>query len=101
MLFGFLNLMVFLAISALPVGVAALALIWIARGRISTTAAKLLAAFAFTVGPAYAMWRMEWFDVWRHGVPPLSYLVTAYPPYLVWFAVLGWFAASRMAGAAR
>jgi hypothetical protein len=101
MLFGFLSLLIFLSIAALPIGAVTLALIWFAGGRISTTTAKLIGAFAFTVGPAYALWRMEWFDVWRHGTPSLSYLVTAYPPYLVGFAVLGWFAASRVARAAR
>ena len=50
------------------------------------TAAKLLAAVAFTVGPAYVMWWMEWFDVWRNGISSLSYIVTAYMPYLACFA---------------
>lgn len=101
MLLGLLSLLIFLGVAALPVGVTALALIGIAGGRLSRRAAKVLAALAFTVGPAYVMWRMEWFDVWRHGIPSLSYIVTAYTPYLACFAAVGWFAASRLQGAAR
>lgn len=96
MLIGFLSLLIFLAIAALPVGMAALILVWIGRG-LSVTSAKLLTALAFTVGPAYAMWRMEWFDVWRHGIPSLSYIVTGYAPYLACFAAVGWFAGSKVA----
>lgn len=101
MLLGSLGLAVFLGVAALPVGVLTLALIRIAGGHLSTGAAKLLGALAFTVGPAYAMWRMEWFDVWRHGIRSLSYLVTVYTPYLACFAVVGWFAASRLARVTR
>ncbi len=46
MLLGFLNLMVFLGVTALPVRAAALAPIWIARAGLSGTAAKLLGAIA-------------------------------------------------------
>lgn len=101
MLLGFISLLTVLAVAALPVGVAALALIRIARTHLSALAAKLLAAVAFTVGPAYALWRMEWFDVWRHGTPSLSYIVTAYTPYLACFAAGGWFAASSLSRASR
>lgn len=31
------------------------------------------------------------FDVWRHGIPSLSYIVSAYTPYLACFAALGCF----------
>lgn len=101
MLLGLLSLPTFLAVAGLPVGVAALALIWQLRGRLSPTGAKLLAAVAFTVGPAYVMWRMEWFDVWRHGIPSPSYIVTAYMPYLACFVAIGWAAGGRMLGASR
>jgi hypothetical protein len=97
-MFGLIS---FLAVAALPIGVAALALIWITGARLPALAAKLLAAVAFTIGPAYAMWRMEWFDVWRHGTPPLSYVVTAYMPYLACFAAVGWFAGRRLSRASR
>lgn len=89
-------LVLFLAAAALPVGLTALVLIWLAGARLPALVAKGVSAVAFSVGPAYAMWRMEWFDVWRHGIPPLSYIVSAYTPYLACFAAVGWFAAGKV-----
>jgi hypothetical protein len=89
-----LLLLLFLAVAALPLGLAALVLIWLTRRQIPPVVAKTTAAVAFTVGPAYQLWRLEWFDVWRHGVPPISAITLGYAPYLVCFAVIGWVAAS-------
>ena len=70
--------------------------LWIARNRIAPSIARGLAALGFASATAYTLWRLEWFDVWRHGVPPLSYLVTTFVPYLGIFAVLGWLTADRL-----
>jgi hypothetical protein len=94
--FGILFLLSILAVVALPVGLSVLTLIWLTRRWVPTPAAKAVAAVAFTIGPAYFLWRMEWFDVWRHGVPPMSYLLVTYVPYLTCFAVAGWWLASRL-----
>jgi hypothetical protein len=34
---------------------------------------------------------MEWFDVWRHGIPPVGYIITAYTPYTAALGFIGWF----------
>jgi hypothetical protein len=96
MLLGFISVLAFLAVAALPAGLAALVLLWFARRRLSPPVAKIFAATAFTIGPAYALWRMEWFDVWRHGTPSLAFMVQAYGPYLAFFAAAGWLAGGRL-----
>jgi len=39
---------------------------------------------------AYMLWTMEWFDVWRHGVPPARYLLRAYLPLILALGSAGW-----------
>lgn len=56
-----LGLLILLIAYAVPAAAPALAVIWLARGRLSANTAGILAALAFVVGPAYAIWRMEWF----------------------------------------
>ena len=64
----------------------------VARRRISRPAGCALLAAAFASVTTYTLWRMEWFDVWRHGVPPLSYLLV-YACYASVFGTIGWFLA--------
>lgn len=48
-------------------------------------------AIAFGAATAYAIWRMEWFDVFRWGAPgPQLWLV--YACYVALFGMVGWFA---------
>jgi len=93
---GVTGLLGLLTVAALPVGLTAVLMIHLAGRRLPPIAVKLLAAVAFMIGPAYVLWRLEWFDVWRHGVPSPSYLVTTFVPYLGVFAVLGWLTAHRL-----
>ena len=37
------------------------------------------------------IWRMEWFDVWRHGTPPVGYMLAAFGPYTAALSATGWF----------
>ena len=60
-----------LATAALAIVHAALAL----RGRLVMSVAGL--------------WAVEWFDVWRHGIPSLSYLLELYLPWLVAVGAVG------------
>ena len=55
----------------------------------------------FVLAGCYAVYTMEWFDVWRHGVPPLSFLLQAYAPYVLAFSLLGWLAATWLASRVR
>ena len=64
----------------------------VARRRISRPVGCALLAAAFASVSTYTLWRIEWFDVWRHGVPPLSYLLI-YACYASVFGAIGWFLA--------
>jgi hypothetical protein len=66
-----------------------LALLWLARERLSTTAPRFVAAIGFALATGYTLWRLEWEDVWRHGIPSPGYLMV-FLAYLIVAAVVGW-----------
>ena len=84
------------AVVGFPVLIAVLLMAAALRKRISYPLLRglLVAGFALTSG--FALYRMEWYDVWRHGTPSPSYMVTAYVPHFVVFSGLGWLIARRM-----
>jgi hypothetical protein len=49
-------------------------------------------ALAFAAATAYGIWRVEWFDVFRWGVPGAGLLVV-YALYVGASGTLGWFLA--------
>ena len=63
--------------------------LWFIRGRMSRLAAILLMALAFATATAFSLWRVEWFDVWRHGTPSLSYMVKGYGAPVAIYAAVG------------
>ncbi len=69
-------------------------IIWLARERLGALAGASMLAVGFSVTTAYCLWRVEWYDVWRHGIPSVRYLCFAYLPYLVVSAVIGWLVAT-------
>jgi preprotein translocase subunit Sec61beta len=50
----------------------------LARERLHPLAPRLALAVGFALATAYRLWDMEWFDVWRHGVPSVRYMLVAY-----------------------
>ena len=64
------------------------------RRRLTARVPRLLLAAGFCASTWWLLYRMEWFDVWRHGVPSLGYLVQLYLPYSLLLGTLGWFAGS-------
>ena len=67
-----------------------LLMVVILRHRISRGVGRSLMAASFAASILYLQWRMDWFDIWRQGVPSLAYLVN-YVLYAVAFAAAGWF----------
>lgn len=63
----------------------------LARKRLHPLAPKLALSLGFALATAYRLWEMERFDVWRHGVPPIWFMLRAYLPWIVALAVAGWF----------
>ena len=39
------------------------------RRRLPRNMARSLIAMGFAAAAVYTIWKMEWFDVWRHGRP--------------------------------
>ncbi len=66
-----------------------LASLWILRRRIPLRAARAVAAAGLLIWGQWALYRMEWFDVWRHGVPPVSYWLTSLLPFAVGLCAAG------------
>jgi hypothetical protein len=85
----FLSLFAFLCVSACAYSSPVILLVLFCRKRIGRTPGRALIAVAFAAGTAYQWWRIEWFDVWRHGTPPLSYLIV-YAPYMIATGTVGW-----------
>jgi hypothetical protein len=85
-----LEMLTFLLGVAVLLSAPLLLVIFALRRWIPRTAARALLASSFAAAVAYQIWRMEWFDVWRHGFPGTSYLLTAFAPYMLVFGWLGW-----------
>jgi hypothetical protein len=71
----------------------ALLLVAVFRRRLGLLAPRLLLASAFAISASYLITRMEWFDVYRHGMPGWR-LMAGYAAYTTAVAGLGWLAAS-------
>jgi hypothetical protein len=54
---------------------------------------RAVMAMGFGAATAYGIWRAEWFDVFRWGIPGPE-LLFVYACYVATFATLGWFAAA-------
>lgn len=60
------------------------------RRHVPPVTAKLVVALAFAAAANCVIYRMEWFDVWRHGVPGAAYLLQVHAPYTAATALMGW-----------
>ena len=72
-----------------------------ARRWLPPVSVRITLASGFAAACGYLLWRLEWSDVWRHGVPSLDYTITAYLPYLLVFGALGWYAGSLISPSRR
>ena len=79
-----------------PVLIAVLLTATALRKRISYQLLRGLLVAGFALTSVFALYQMEWYDVWRHGTPSLSYMARAYVPHLVAFSGLGWLIARRL-----
>ena len=88
-MFGFLSVLTFLLVVTVTLDLPLL-LLTLGLRRVwprQVCAALVGARFAGAVG--YAIWRLEWNDVWRHGIPSVGYMVAVFVPYLSVFGALG------------
>jgi hypothetical protein len=62
---------------------------WFARKWLSRYVSRSVIALGFFLTTGYVVRRMEWFDVWRHGIPDLDLLIV-YLAYMVGYGAVGW-----------
>ncbi len=68
----------------------------LARKRLHPLAPRLTLAVGFALATAYRLWEMESFDVWRHGLPSVTFMLKAYAPWIAALAAAGWWAGGRV-----
>jgi hypothetical protein len=64
--------------------------------RLPRTALRAVAAVSFLLTGEWIVYRIEWSDVWRHGVPPLGYWATVVVPFGLACAVAGFLVAGAL-----
>ena len=87
------GLVIFFILALVPtilLNVPLLSVVFIARRRLDARLTSALLACGFVTASAWMIWQMEWFDVWRHGVPSTMYMLTAYVPSLAVSGLTGW-----------
>ena len=67
-----------------------LAVVFAARRRLQPRVISVMVAGGFVAAGAWFIRKLEWYDVWRHGMPSPSYLLTGYLPYLLALGFIGW-----------
>jgi hypothetical protein len=80
----------YLLITALVYNAPLILVVRITRDRIGPRASRILIATGFAAATGYTLWRVEWYDVWRHGMPSAYYLLSVYVPFLSGYAAVGW-----------
>jgi hypothetical protein len=87
---SFLNFFNFFLVMALMLNVPLMLIVLAARRRLRARTARLMLAIGLAAAAGYLFWRIEYVDVWRHGVPSIRYMATAYLPVMLVFAGIGW-----------
>jgi hypothetical protein len=72
--------------------------LWLARRRLDRVAAGIVGAVVLLAWGEWSTYRMEWFDVWRHGNPGLRYWMTTVVPTGVAWAAAGAVLGSAIGG---
>lgn len=94
---GLLTLFFVLFVAALVLNAPLILVLLLLRNRLDRRYVRVLIAAGFAAASAYFIWRMEWFDMWRHGVPPIGYILRAFVPYTAALAMAGWFVGGLIA----
>lgn len=80
----------------LVVNAALMAVLLFTRRRLAPQHAGLMLAAGFFAASIYVIWRIEWFDVWRHGMPSALYVLETMGPYPTAVAGAGWILGVRI-----
>src|SRR5688572_16499074 len=78
-----------------------LAVVFASRRRLQPRVIRLTVAGGYVAAGAWIIRKLEWYDVWRHGTPSVSFLLTSYLPYLLALGVIGWLVGRLISNVAR
>ena len=78
-----------LFLTGLAVNLPLLTMLRLTRTHVPVRAARVAAAAGLVAWAEWALFQMEWFDVWRHGVPGPAYWLTTLVPWGAAFASAG------------
>jgi len=67
------------------------------RRRLHHQLGSAIVATGFGAATAYMIWRLEWFDVWRHGLPSTEYLLFGPAPWVLASGCAGWYLGRALA----
>lgn len=84
--FGLLG---YLLVTAIAFSLPVFLIVLVGKQWIPARVGRSLVAVAFAAGTAYAIYHIEWSDVWRHGTPSADQLLV-YAGYMTAFGALGW-----------
>jgi hypothetical protein len=76
-------------LTGLMVSLPVLTLLRVARNRVSVPVARFTTAASLVMWAEWMLFQMEWFDVWRYGIPGARYWVTTVLPWGLAFASAG------------
>lgn len=85
-----MEFVLYLLVWAFAYSTPVLLLVWLVRRRITPAISGVVSGMAFAAATAFTLYRIEWFDMWRHGVPSARYL-SGYLPWIGSYALVGWF----------
>ena len=96
----FASYIVFLLGWGLLLNLPLIAVLAFLRRKLPPRVPRVLLALGWAAGTFYALYRVEWFDVWRHGVPPFGFMLKSYGPYVLLAGLVGWATGSLLTPAA-
>jgi hypothetical protein len=96
-LFNFANFFGFFLATTIVVNSPLMLMGFVLRRRVDRRVIRGALALGFAAWEAYLLWLVEWTDVWRHGIPPASYIIKLYVPYMAALGLLGWFVGGLIA----
>ena len=94
---AFLQVQLFFIVTAALVNLPLILSAVFFRKRLNRRVIQAGLAVGFAAWTGYLLWHMEWFDVWRHGIPSVGYIITLYVPYMAVLGLVGWFIGGLLA----
>jgi hypothetical protein len=86
---GLVDFILYFVVFSTMFSLPTLGIVWWLRGRINRATGALVVGLSYAVVAAILFWRVEWFDIYRHGLPPLGYIVESMGPVVLILGLIG------------